>query len=839
MKKRKLSAPVFGLIICCMPVCECNAAGPGNPVSSYKFSDRAGTISLTIDCNHRCAVTHLKAAGRDILSDHYGIYSSVQSDDKRFTTLSGIKSPDVETAEGRLTISGIGFGDGKNVITEKWIFSQGADYIDWTIVRSYTGNMTLDDTGFPEWSFNNMETWTGALLGNGGVAWCRFFDRKNASLGNHTGNVLFWNRDDRTCLRIEPHTPEGHHLSVRFSRQEDDRFTLNYTVSEEELRTKNFLARFIIDRQDIWDAFDARGTVAVTYRISSPNYGKILGRGEMKGLGTAQVEAVLNTIARVGVIDDKLMGSNNWHLDMGFVCLHEHWVAQMGIAIADACYTENYRKTLDYFRDNALGPDGNVKDRWAYRIWDSQPGTFENGFYECQWGDLLDSNTDYVINVAELFQLNGDSGWLAGHKVSCEKALEYLLRRDSDRDGLIEAYSTSHAEKKGSDWIDVIWASWENALVNAKLYTALTLWADAEEIIGDLLQAARYRDLAAKCRESFNKPVGEGGFWNPEKQWYVYWRDKDNSIHGDNLVTPVNFMAISSGICSDPVRKKAILDTVEGLMEKENLFMWPLCFFPFPEGEGAGVNYPFPSYENGDIFLAWGEAGIRAYQDHDPSIPVKYIKNVLTQYEKDGLAFQRYSRTGQTGQGSDILANNCMPVVGLYRDIYGIQPQHDRLYLDPHMTEELDGTTLNYRLRDKDYLIRLSRNDYSVTADSFTVRSGSSFALSTTGNNLTWYDGSDRVPSLLVTKGGNSPMSVEITGGVEGRSRKLEWTASTREGSLRTDYTVYTREAGISYRILRDGKLFKTLKSDSAGHINFTDNISGEIPVMLSIVPEP
>ena len=119
--------------------------------------------------------------------------------------------------------------------------------------------------------------------------------------------------------------------------------------------------------------------------------------------------------------------------------------------------------------------------------------------------------------------------------------------------------------------------------------------------------------------------------------------------------------------------------------------MWPISFFPYQPDEGYKVNYPFPNYENGDIFLAWGEVGIRAYQDYDPSIPVKYIKNVLKQYEKDGLAFQRYKRISQEGAGSDILANNCLPVVGLYRDIYGIQPQFNRLYLEPHMTEELNG----------------------------------------------------------------------------------------------------------------------------------------------------
>ena len=34
---------------------------------------------------------------------------------------------------------------------------------------------------------------------------------------------------------------------------------------------------------------------------------------------------------------------------------------------------------------------------------------------------------------------------------------------------------------------------YENALVNAELYYALSLWADAEEVLGDGARAAEYR----------------------------------------------------------------------------------------------------------------------------------------------------------------------------------------------------------------------------------------------------------------------------------------------------------------------------------------------------------
>ncbi len=119
------------------------------------------------------------------------------------------------------------------------------------------------------------------------------------------------------------------------------------------------------------------------------------------------------------------------------------------------------------------------------------------------------------------------------------------------------------------------------------------------------------------------------------------------------------------------------------------------------------MNFPYPKYENGDIFLSWGELAVRAYAKSNPAIAVKYIRNVLDKYDEDGLSFQRYERKSQRGAGEDILAGNCMPVVGLYRDIYGIQPKHNRLYLEPHLTPELNGTQLRYHLRGQSYLIDL------------------------------------------------------------------------------------------------------------------------------------
>jgi len=55
----------------------------------------------------------------------------------------------------------------------------------------------------------------------------------------------------------------------------------------------------------------------------------------------------------------------------------------------------------------------------------------QRGYYECQWGWLMDAQTSWVINVAEQFDFTGNRAWLDRQKATCEAVLDYLLRRDT------------------------------------------------------------------------------------------------------------------------------------------------------------------------------------------------------------------------------------------------------------------------------------------------------------------------------------------------------------------------------------------------------------------------
>ncbi|HRX11211.1 MAG TPA: hypothetical protein P5210_06160, partial [Draconibacterium sp.] len=659
-------------------------------------------LMLTLDYNEKCSVSKLIVNGQSVINTQNGIFSEITTPTGSYSTLKLESEPQIKIDKNTVQIGNILYGEGDEFINENWIFIITEDDIKFEIDRNFPKPLVIEEAAFPSFTFENINTWNGSFLDYGGLAWFYLFNQKLCTYGVHSNSSVFWNSTTGNALKLTVEAP-GKQVAMKYSRTNDDQLNYTISVSDDELTCRyetEKRSRFIRGKTNVWDRFTASGKYRQSITFSYVNYNDAYNRGHFEGENGKQITALLNTIARIGVIDKKHFGGNSWHTPYGPICLHEQYIAQFAIGINDESYTEGYKDCLDFYRDNAIQPNGRVISRWAYLDEDAIPGSVTGkGFYEAQWGYLMDSNPDFVANVAQLFQLTGDLKWVANHKTSCEKALEFMLKRDSNGNHLVEMMTDSHLERRGSDWIDIIWASYENAFVNAKLYYALTLWADIEKLLNDPGKADYYSNFAAELKKSFNKSTTEGGFWNPANKWYVHWLDKDQSVHGDNLVVPVNLMAIVYGICDDTTRQTAILDKIEEQTKTENLFFWPICLYPYAVGEGNDWQFPFPNYENGDIFLSWGSIAVEAYAGYKPEIALKYIDNVLNQYEKDGLAFQRYGRVKQDGLGDDILSGNSLALIGLYKAIYGINPQYNRLYLNPHITKKLSGTKLIYNFR--------------------------------------------------------------------------------------------------------------------------------------------
>ncbi len=801
-----------------------------DPVSGrVTLATADGGLAVLLSYKGGCSLRELKVRERGVRKGGSVASTGIQVGDRIYSSEVSESQPVIKISDNLIIVDSIRFGGHEMPVSEKWTFTVTGNAIRWDIERRYEKDGMVDDILFPCWEFDSMKNWDGAMLDNGGVAWNRFLANPGESYGTQAGSLVLWNRVNNNCLNIKMDDQPLMNRVATFSHRENGVYSIRQASSPAPVPTLHGMYRFRGRGEKIYGPFRVeKGTVSSSFTMIPAAYDVQYDRGMLKGIDEGAVNEMFNTIGRYGVVDRNLYGSNGWRT--GWTVLQEPWLALFGLAIDAPEYVAGFTQALDYAAQHAVMPDGRVLPRWHHDSTDAMPGTFRpDGFYECQWGYMLDAQPAFAIDVAEQFDLTGDTAWLRRMKPVCENVLGYMARRDTDRDGLFEVIQKSWKEGVGTDWFDVVWASWEVASINAYMYNALDRWAGLEELMGDADRSAEYRQLAARLKTAFNKPVADGGFWDPEKQWYVHWREPDGRAYGSNLNTMVNFLAIGYGLCDDNGRTKAILGKTEELMLQEKLFIWPSCFFPYEEGVGlAGVNYPWPNYENGDLFLAWAELGTRSYAGLNPDIALKYIRNVIGRYEKDGLAHQRYTRVAQTGAGDDILSNNIMAVIGLYRNLYGIRPQWNRLLVDPHLPAELAGTQLKYNLRGKDYLIDLEKDKSTVRVDGWSLSNESAFAVNISGRTLEYFPGGSEVWALRITSG--KPCEVEILGQrtedggrktEDVRRKTLDEGVRIKGGRGKVRLEVGGLDKGHQYIVMVNGKEIRRLEADGDGVVRF------------------
>lgn len=778
---------------------------------------------MTLEYGNKAILSSVIINGQEIVASGSGLYSGIRTKKSSYSTLSLTNSPTITISKEKIVLKNIKYGEGQFLISEDWVFHISSENIELDIDRTVSHAMVLEKAEFPAIHFSNMDIWEGAYQDYGGLAWFYLFNRPLDTYGVHSQSSRFWNSKTNNGLNIEV-AASGQQIAMDYSRTKDNQLAYTVALSSNEILPRfdsgTHRRRYVRDTTDIWSPVTIKaGTIHQQLRFSPFDFDKKFGRGHLVGVNQDQVSAVLNTIARIGVIDKKHFGGNSWHTPYGPICLHEQYIAQMGLGINDPSYLKGYRECLDFYRDNAIKPDGRVWPRWAYSNEDAMPKAYtDKGFYEAQWGYLLDANPDLVTNVAELYNQNGDLAWVKTHQLSCEKALEWLMKRDENGNALVEMVTDSHKQKRGSDWIDIIWAAYENAFVNAKLYRALVLWTAIEKQLGNTQKEKYYSEFAEKLKANFNKATTEGGFWDPEKKCYIHWRDKDGSIHGNNMVTPVNFMAIAYGICDDKERTKSILDAIETQMVKEDLFFWPICLYSYALGEGNDWQFPFANYENGDIFLSWGSVAVKAYASYKPELALKYVNKVLAQYAKDGLAFQRYGRAKQDGLGDDILSGNCLSVVGLYQAVYGINPMYNRFYLDPHITPSLIGTQVRYIFREKPLMIDLDMNRYSVSDKRFKVTAPYNFGFFSSGNELSYFDRASEKASMKLS---TTASGIDIQIGVWDKD-EIRWTQKCdSQPAAVIKYQINGLVPNSYYKVTIAPNIQKRIKTGLSGTLEF------------------
>jgi hypothetical protein len=207
--------------------------------------------------------------------------------------------------------------------------------------------------------------------------------------------------------------------------------------------------------------------------------------------------------------------------------------AAPGISLA-----AHVRRTIDYWITERTRPTGEVIAYWDY-------------------GDMLDANASPLIAGWDYVESTNDTAWLAKRIDRLEFIADYLAKRDTDADGLVECthsgnYDTLFAPARSASAYDTINAGHKDAYSNTLTYRAWRCLADLEEKVGRHQQSARYSQLADRLKVQFFKTL-----YDPSTGWLAWWKSEDGELH--NLASPmINGLAIEYGLV-EPVRAREIL----------------------------------------------------------------------------------------------------------------------------------------------------------------------------------------------------------------------------------------------------------------------------------------
>ena len=299
-------------------------------------------ILITLDYNGKCVITGLIVNGRSVISGSEGILSSIKTSTHTYSTRKLLSTPTVKIGENTVIISNIKYGDTAVTVLEKWNFLITETDIRIETERIFPKSIAVEEVAFPSFNFDNINTWNGAFLGFGGLAWFYLFNEKLCTYGVHSDCSTFWNSTTGDALKVAV-SANGKKVAMKYSRSTDDHLIYNIAVSDSELTCRyeaEKRSRFIRGKTDVWNSFMIpAGKFVETITLSALNYNVIYNRGKFAGINGKQVTNVLNTIARIGVIDDKHFGGNSWHTPYGPICLHEQYIAQFAIGINDDAYT--------------------------------------------------------------------------------------------------------------------------------------------------------------------------------------------------------------------------------------------------------------------------------------------------------------------------------------------------------------------------------------------------------------------------------------------------------------------------------------------------------------------
>jgi hypothetical protein len=217
----------------------------------------------------------------------------------------------------------------------------------------------------------------------------------------------------------------------------------------------------------------------------------------------------------------------------------------------------------------------------------------------CYWmargdySDFLDSHPSMLISAWDYVECTGDLAWLARNLSDIELIADFLVRRDVDHDGLVEAVQSGNSSTlldpiRGCSWWDAINGGHKDGYSNALIYRGWCCLADLEERLGRSAEAQVWRRHALKLKEAYACSL-----LNPAGTWLGWWRSADGQLH--DLASPlINAMAIEYGLVDSQLGQTIITNLQDKMAQagfhRPDLGI-PSILVPIPQADYL-IGYP-------------------------------------------------------------------------------------------------------------------------------------------------------------------------------------------------------------------------------------------------------
>jgi hypothetical protein len=237
--------------------------------------------------------------------------------------------------------------------------------------------------------------------------------------------------------------------------------------------------------------------------------------------------------------------------------------------------------------------------------------------------NFLDANACPLIGAWDYVEATNDLTWLEKTIARLEFIADVNVRRDQDRDGLVEASqsgnpNTLYIPDRSSNWFDAVNFGHKDAYANAVIYRSWRCLADLEAKLNRDSEQARFTQLADRLRAAYARQL-----LNPRTGWIAEWRSLEGSLY-DHASPVTNGLAVAYGLVN-PEQGRTIVDKLWAKMKSVGFNRYdlgiPSCLEPIPQADYCLPNrsnpsdrpYGSPAEPDGkDTFQMYENGGISA-----------------------------------------------------------------------------------------------------------------------------------------------------------------------------------------------------------------------------------